>query len=610
MTIDRERLDAAIDGTREHLLSLRAGDCWWEGRLSSSAVSTATAAMALHMGGADRDLIDRACEWLVRTQNEDGGWGDTPDSPSNIAATLLSICALKMAGAGQRGLARGEEYLAEIAGPEPEDIARAVRRRYGEDRTFQAPILAACAMAGVVPWREVPRLPVDLAALPRSWHRLLRLEVVSYALPALIAVGTAIHRRNPPLNPLTRVARSIASARSMHMLPRLQPESGGFLEAAPLTAFVAMSLLEIREESEVVRACLRFLRETVRDDASWPIDTNLSVWVTTNALMALRCSGGIPPKLASGARTWLLDQQFDERHPFTNAAPGGWPWTHLPGGVPDADDTAGAVLLMAGLGEREAAIAGAFWLVGLHNPDGGWPTFCQGWGRLPFDQSSPDITAHVARALHALGSGERGELHVRGRVEVTGERAQTERTPAPERAGRVESIAMGHIAHVASLGFDYLKHTQREDGAWVPLWFGNQHAPGQRNPVFGTARVLAGWADCARGHEEPARRGVAYLLRAQNDDGGWGGAAGVQSTIEETAMAVSALSRFTGERGATEALQCGVRYLLARVDDDTWTQPAPIGLYFASLWYAEDLYPVAWTVEALGRAREALTGRG
>ena len=30
------------------------------------------------------------------------------------------------------------------------------------------------------------------------------------------------------------------------------------------------------------------------------------------------------------------------------------------------------------------------------------------------------------------------------------------------------------------------------------------------------------------------------------------------------------------------------------------TRPTPIGLYFANLWYSEKLYPIIWTVEALG----------
>jgi len=38
---------------------------------------------------------------------------------------------------------------------------------------------------------------------------------------------------------------------------------------------------------------------------------------------------------------WLLDQQHRVEHPYTHAAPGGWAWTDLSGGVPDADDTSG-----------------------------------------------------------------------------------------------------------------------------------------------------------------------------------------------------------------------------------------------------------------------------
>ncbi len=35
-------------------------------------------------------------------------------------------------------------------------------------------------------------------------------------------------------------------------------------------------------------------------------------------------------------------------------------------------------------------------------------------------------------------------------------------------------------------------------------------------------------------------------------------------------------------------------------------EPAPIGFYFAKLWYWERLYPLVWTVSALGLANRAL----
>ena len=136
----------------------------------------------------------------------------------------------------------------------------------------------------------------------------------------------------------------------------------------------------------------------------------------------------------------------------------------------------------------------------------------------------------------------------------------------------------------------------------MPLWFGNQAAPGHLNPVLGTARVLLAWATVDPS-AEAAERGLAYLTGAQNADGGWGGAVGVASSVEETALAVSALSAWPTAGAA--AREAGTAYLVASVENGLWTEPAPVGLYFASLWYSEQLYPIVWTVEALGRALAA-----
>src|SRR5690606_5838552 len=115
----------------------------------------------------------------------------------------------------------------------------------------------------------------------------LRLPVVSYALPALIAIGYARYRkgngqghrhRKPPF----------FWPRLSALLTSIQPASGGFLEAAPLTGFVTMALVAAGEKDHpVVKKSVRFLLRTVRGDGSWPIDTNLATWTTTLAVKAL-----------------------------------------------------------------------------------------------------------------------------------------------------------------------------------------------------------------------------------------------------------------------------------------------------------------------------------
>ena len=68
------------------------------------------------------------------------------------------------------------------------------------------------------------------------------MPVVSYAIPALVAIGQARYFHAPPRNPITRLIRWLSITRSLKVLRRMQPDSGGYLEATPLTSFVVMSL--------------------------------------------------------------------------------------------------------------------------------------------------------------------------------------------------------------------------------------------------------------------------------------------------------------------------------------------------------------------------------
>src|SRR5581483_10475065 len=89
---------------------------------------------------------------------------------------------------------------------------------------------------------------------------------------------------------------------------------------------------------------VEFLVRSVRPDGSWAIDSNLATWVTTLSINALAAAGALHAlDRPEQVRDWLLRQQHMDFHPYTGAAPGGWAWTDLPGGVPDADDTPGAV---------------------------------------------------------------------------------------------------------------------------------------------------------------------------------------------------------------------------------------------------------------------------
>ena len=584
-----DRVRAAYLTARAALLAERVPAGHWVGELSTSALSTATAVMALHLVNpfGHRDLIDRGTRWLADHRNVDGGWGDTVKSFSNISTTMLCRAAFALLGAEREYPAtveRVEEYLTARAGNLPARRAEAIRQRYGKDRTFSVPILMSCALAKLVPWNEVPRLPFELACLPQSWYRFARLPVVSYALPALIAIGQCVHSHRRSFNPLRTVVRWAAKRRSLKVLRRVQPTTGGYLEATPLTSFVVMALAGRkasrvgRDAGHVIDEGVRFIVNSVRPDGSWPIDTNLATWVTTlsvNALVAADDLDALDTKDA--ILDWLLKQQYTERHPYTGADPGGWAWTDLAGGVPDCDDTPGAVIALCQIKSWEPWGLARNWICNLQNRDGGWPTFCRGWGTLPFDRSGADLTAHALRALVELS--EFGPTESR-----------------PEHFKRL-------YGRLAARGLAYLSRQQRPDGSWLPLWFGNQHAADDINPVYGTARVLAAYRDLELTDTPECQRGVSYLLAVQNADGGWGGAKDCPSSVEETALAVEVLLGLS----PGDATDRGVAWLVEAVESGRFRDASPIGFYFAKLWYFEKLYPLIFTVAALGRAVSSST---
>jgi squalene-hopene/tetraprenyl-beta-curcumene cyclase len=592
--ISQSGSQALADATRR-LLERRTSNGTWEGELSSSALSTATAVFALVMfaGRQQPDLtilIEGGIAWLLKHQNSDGGWGDTTLSKSNISTTTLCWAALSIAkNDALPAIALTEAWLTRAAGSlDPDVLAEAIARRYGKDRTFSVPILTMCALSGRLglwptAWRHIAQLPFELAAFPQSWFRFVRLPVVSYALPALISMGLAKHHHSPTWNPLARLLRWLTTKRVLKVLKQIQPANGGFLEAIPLTSFVVMSLIGARRgDHPAVRLAVDFLVRSARADGSWPIDTNLATWITTLSINALAAKGGsaavakiVNAEDRAKIRKWLLGQQYRVRHPYTGAPPGAWAWTDLPGGVPDADDTAGALLALHHLGDIDTAVlqaaeSGINWLINMQNRDGGIPTFCKGWTNLPFDRSGADLTAHALQAWRIW----RDQVH-------------------PNLAAR--------ISKAEARALRYLTRVQSAEGSWTPLWFGNQYAPDEENRTYGTARVLIGLLTLGKATPS-ADRAIHWLLAAQNPDGGWGGAKSVVSSIEETGLATQALAMAADhtKTAIPDAVARARAWLVQRTALGEFP-PAPIGFYFAKLWYFERDYPLIYTIGGLRR---------
>src|SRR5205823_6622744 len=114
-----------------------------------------------------------------------------------------------------------------------------------------------------------------------------------------------------------------------------------------------------------------------------------------------------------------------------------------------------------------------------------------------------------------------------------------------------------------------------------------------------TAHVVEALAAMGQAGSRTARRGVVWLLRAQESDGSWFGRWGA-NYVYGTGAVVPAL---IAAGGAESAVDAGIRWLAEHQrSDGTWDEPQFTGTGFPRDFYLNyHLYRLVFPVSALGR---------
>src|SRR6202790_4949358 len=186
-TLPSRVLDMAIERATDWLLARQDEDGHWLFELEADATIPAEYVLLQHyLGTIDSDFEQRIARYLRATQGEHGGWPLFHGGDIDLSASVKAYFALKAAGdpADAPHMAR----------------ARAAILSRGGARRCNVFTRIMLALWGEVPWRAVPVMPVEIMLLP-GWFP-FHVDKISYwsrtvLVPLLVLMALRPIARNP-----------------------------------------------------------------------------------------------------------------------------------------------------------------------------------------------------------------------------------------------------------------------------------------------------------------------------------------------------------------------------------------------------------------------------
>lgn len=608
-------LDAGIAAAVDALLDQQQADGHWVYQLEADATIPAEYVLMVHYLGEtpNLELERRIGRYLCRIQNADGSWPLFHEGAGDVSASVKAYFALKMIGTDPQAehMVRARKAIHAMGGAEASNV-------------FTRTMLA---LFGVMPWRAVPMMPVEIMLLP-EWFP-FHLSKVSYwartvIVPLLVLNSLRPRARNPrkigidelflkpartlglparaphqsrfwhsvftaldvvvraaePLFPRSARQRAIERARAF-TVERLNGEDGlGAIFPAMANSVMMFDVLGVPADDPnraIARKSIDKLLVIDEDaDEAYCQPCLSPVWDTSLASHAL-LEAREPRAVAAATRglDWLIPLQELElvgdwavRRP--NVRPGGWAFQYRNAHYPDVDDTAVVALAMHradkedGTARYEEAVSRAReWVVGMQSSNGGWGAF------------EPENT-HLY--LNNIPFADHGALLDPPTADVS----------ARCLAMLCQIGEMPATSKPSARALRYLLDEQEANGSWYGRW--------GTNYIYGTWSALCAMNAAGMGADAPeVQRAASWLIGIQNDDGGWGedgesykleytGHEAAQSVPSQTAWAL--LGLMAAGKGHHPAVARGVDYLLrTQASHGLWDEARFTAVGFPRVFY-------------------------
>jgi squalene-hopene/tetraprenyl-beta-curcumene cyclase len=627
-----QALEASIAAATRAVLDYRQPDGHWVFELEADSTIPAEYVLLRHYLGepVDAALEAKIANYLRRVQGVHGGWPLVHDGDLDMSASVKAYFALKMIGDSPDA-------------PHMVRAREAMRSRGGaiHSNVFTRFMLA---MFGVLRWRSVPVLPVEIMLLP-MWSP-FHINKISYWARTTIVPLMVLAALKPRAKNAVGIGIDelfLQEPRSIGMTAKAPHQSWGWFllfRALDSVLRVAEPWFPKKLRARAIDAAVAFIEERLNGEdglgAIYPPIANAIMMyealgkpadyppraITRRALEKLLVIGeheaycqpcvspvwdtsltchamfeaGSDEALSSAKQglDWLkpkqvLDIKGDWAVKCPQVRPGGWAFQYNNAYYPDLDDTAVVVMAMdrerrlRQTQEYDAAIArGREWIEGMQSRDGGWAAF--------------DVN-NLEYYLNNIPFSDHGALLDPPTEDVT---ARCVSMLAQLGATIQSSKALEQ-------GVSYLRRTQLAEGSWYGRW--------GLNYIYGTWSALCALNAAGVDHGDPMiRKAVDWLVSIQNKDGGWGedatsyrldysGFEDAPATASQTAWALLGLMA-AGEVGHP-AVARGVEYLVAtQSEKGLWDEQRFTATGFPRVFYLRyHGYPKFFPLWALARYR-------